>query len=66
MGLQRGYAVIPKSSHLEHQILNLDVSKEDFVLSSEDMEYLSSREKELGQHRICNKFQFLGTYDIFA
>jgi len=55
-GLQRGYAVIPKSSHIEHQKLNIDASKEEFVLSSEDMEYLSSREKHYGQHRICNKF----------
>jgi hypothetical protein len=47
-GLQRGYAVIPKSSHVEHQKLNIDASKEEFVLSSEDMEYLSSREKHYG------------------
>ena len=51
---------------MEHQILNLDASKSDFTLSQEDLDYLSSREKHYGQHRICNKFQSFNLYDVFA
>ena len=43
-GLQRGYAVIPKSSHVEHQKLNLEAANDDFQLTQEEMQYISSKE----------------------
>ncbi|TNV76754.1 hypothetical protein FGO68_gene13058 [Halteria grandinella] len=60
-GLQRGCAVIPKSSQAKNQKENLDL--QGFTLSEEEMAYISGKDKGL---RICNKFDFLGGYDIFA
>eukprot|EP00347_Sterkiella_histriomuscorum_P003616 403363605 len=60
-GLDRGYGIIPKSSHSDHQKQNIDIF--DFKLSQEEIEYLSSKNLNL---RICNKFDFLNGYDIFA
>ena len=57
--------MIPKSSHAEHQKLNLDAANDDFKLTEDEMKYLSSKEnREL--YRICNKFQSFGGYDVFA
>ena len=60
-GLQRGSAVIPKSSHPDHQAQNLDLF--GFSLSPEEMDYISSKDQGL---RICNKFGFIDGHDIFA
>jgi diketogulonate reductase-like aldo/keto reductase len=64
-GVQRGYVVIPKSSHAEHQKLNLDVATDDFLLTEEEMKYLASKENREA-YRICNKFTSFNFYDVFA
>ncbi|CDW83450.1 aldo-keto reductase family 1 member b10 [Stylonychia lemnae] len=58
---QRGCGVIPKSASSDHQKENLEIN--DFILEEEDMIYLSSLNQNL---RICNNFEFLKGYDIFA
>eukprot|EP00347_Sterkiella_histriomuscorum_P008628 403344368 len=60
-GLDRGYGIIPKANKPEHQKQNIDIF--DFHLSQEEIEYLNSKNINF---RICNKFQFLKEYDIFA
>jgi hypothetical protein len=57
--------LIPKSSHAEHQKLNLDVATDDFTLTEDEMNYLASKENKV-LFRICNKFQSFGGYDVFA
>lgn len=60
-GLQRGCAIIPKSSQPKNQAENINVH--DFTLTEEEMEYITAKDRGL---RICNKFAFIGGYDIFA
>ena len=59
--VQRGCAIIPKSSQAKNQKENLELF--DFTLSQEEMDHLSAKE---GGLRICNKFDTFGGYDIFA
>lgn len=60
-GIDRGCAVIPKSSCPEHQAQNKDLF--GFSLTTEEIAYISGKNQGL---RICNKFAFLEGHDIFA
>lgn len=62
-GVQRGCAVIPKSSHPKHQADNLNLFAPGFELTKEEMIYITNKNQNL---RICNKFDFIKNYDIFA
>ena len=64
--LQRGCAVIPKSTNQEHQSANLAIAFKDFSLSEVEMGEISSLEKKYGKYRTSNKLPYFGAYDFFV
>ncbi len=51
------------SSSVDHQKANLDIF--DFSLTAEETKFIDSMDKGI-EKRICNKFSWLGGYDVFA
>ncbi|TNV76419.1 hypothetical protein FGO68_gene4453 [Halteria grandinella] len=61
-GIERGCGVIPKSTNVDHQKLDLEVL--DFKLDPDEIGYLSSLEPQ--EQRICCKLKDFNEYDLFA
>ena len=60
-GIQRGCAVIPKSTSLKNQKENIEIL--DFNLSEEEIEKICSINEN---KRLCNFFDEQGPFDVFA
>eukprot|EP00347_Sterkiella_histriomuscorum_P013726 403363604 len=59
--LDRGCGLIPKASSIKHQKENMDIN--DFKLNKDETEYLNSLNSN---YRICNKYETMKGYDMFA
>lgn len=60
-GLCRGYAVIPKAASAKYQLENLDIF--DFRLTEEEIVEAGKLDASV---RLCNKFPFNESFDVFA
>ena len=60
-GLCKGHVVIPKATGLDHQLENLAVF--DFKLTDDEILGVEKLNKEI---RLCNKFQTMEGFDVFA
>lgn len=60
-GVSRDYPVIPKATSLKYQLENLDIY--DFALTPEESAKVTALD---GRVRLCNKFKFMETFDVFA
>lgn len=60
-GLCKGHVVIPKATSLKNQVENQNVF--DFKLTEDEIAAVEKLDKEI---RLCNKFEMMEKYDIFA
>ena len=60
-GLCKGHVVIPKAVSLENQLENKKIF--DFRLTEEEIIGVEKLNKEI---RLCNKFQTMEGFDVFA